>query len=191
MRKGQYTRKTRETEITARINLDGTGKSEVDTGIKFLDHMLTSLATHSFIDIELKATGDLRHHIAEDIALVLGEALQTALKVDKRITRFADSTIPMDESLAICSIDLGGRPYPVIDLGLINPMTEDMKNEDISHFMETLAISLHANIHLSVRYGSNDHHKAEAAFKALAWCLREATAIDPRRTNSPSSKGTL
>lgn len=191
MRKGQYTRKTRETEVIANVNLDGTGKTEVDTGIMFLDHLLTSLSTHSLIDINLRTTGDLRHHIVEDSALVLGQALLKALQVDKRITRFADSTVPMDESLATCSIDLGGRPYPVIDLALDNPKTEDMKNEDIIHFLETLAISLQSNIHISVMYGSNDHHKAEAAFKALARCLREATAIDPRRTDSPSSKGTL
>lgn len=191
MRAAETRRKTRETEITIRVNLDGTGKAVIDTGINFLDHMLTSLATHSLIDIEIKSEGDLRHHIAEDTALVLGEALKEALQQDKRITRFADSVVPMDESLASCSIDLGGRPYSVIDLGLVNPMTEDMANEDITHFMETLATSLRANIHLKTVYGSNDHHKAEAAFKALARCLRQATAIDPRRTEAPSSKGTL
>lgn len=191
MRTAEYTRKTRETEITAKINLDGAGTAEIGTGIKFLDHMLTSLATHSLIDININATGDLRHHIAEDTALVLGEALYQALRQDKRITRFADASVPMDESLASCSLDLGGRPYSVIDLGLVNPMTEDMANEDITHFMESLAISLKANIHITVKYGTNDHHKAEAAFKALARCLREATSIDPRRNETPSSKGTL
>ena len=191
MRTAEYTRKTRETDITAKVNLDGTGVAMIDTGIKFLDHMLTSLATHSLIDIGIKAAGDLRHHIAEDTALVLGEALYQALQQEKRITRFADAVVPMDESLATCSIDLGGRPYSVINLGLVNPMTEDMANEDITHFMESLAISLKANIHIQIKYGSNDHHKAEAAFKALARCLRQATAIDPRRLDTPSSKGTL
>jgi len=191
MRTAEYTRKTRETDITAKVNLDGTGIAEIDTGIKFLDHMLTSLATHSLIDIEIKAKGDLRHHISEDTALVLGEALYQALKLDKRITRFADATVPMDESLAACSIDLGGRPYSVIDLGLVNPMTEDIANEDLTHFMESLATSLRTNIHIQTKYGDNDHHKAEAAFKALARCFRQATGIDPRRTETPSSKGTL
>ena len=191
MRTAEYTRKTRETDITARVNLDGSGKADINTSIKFLDHMLTSLATHSLIDIELKAVGDLRHHIAEDTALVLGGALRQALQQDQRITRFADATVPMDESLASCSLDLGGRPYSVVDLGLVNPMTEDMANEDIIHFMESLATSLQANIHIWVKYGNNDHHKAEAAFKALARCLRAATTIDPRRTEAPSSKGTL
>jgi imidazoleglycerol-phosphate dehydratase len=191
MRTAEYTRKTRETDITARVNLDGSGKADINTSIKFLDHMLTSLATHSVIDIELKAVGDLRHHIAEDTALVLGGALRQALQQDQRITRFADATVPMDESLASCSLDLGGRPYSVVDLGLVNPMTEDMANEDIIHFMESLATNLQANIHIWVKYGNNDHHKAEAAFKALARCLRAATTIDPRRTEAPSSKGTL
>ena len=191
MRTAEYTRKTRETDITALVNLDGTGKSGIDTGIKFLDHMLTSLATHSLIDIELKAVGDLRHHITEDTALVLGEALREAIQQDKRITRFAAASVPMDEALASCSLDLGGRPYHVVDLGLVNPMTEDMANEDIVHFMETLATSLRANIHIRVLYGANDHHKAEAAFKALARCLRAASTIDPRRVDSPSSKGVL
>lgn len=191
MRTAEYKRKTRETDITAQVNLDGSGKADINTSIKFLDHMLTSLATHSLIDIEIKATGDLRHHIAEDTALVLGEALRQVLQQDLRITRFADASVPMDESLARCSLDLGGRPYSVVDLGLVNPMTEDMANEDLTHFMESLATSLRANIHISVQYGSNDHHKVEAAFKALARCLRVATAIDPRRTEAPSSKGTL
>jgi imidazoleglycerol-phosphate dehydratase len=191
MRTAEYTRKTRETDITARVNLDGSGKADINTSIKFLDHMLTSLATHSLIDIELKATGDLRHHIAEDTALVLGEAIRQAIQQNQRITRFADATVPMDESLAKCSIDLGGRPYSVVNLGLVNPMTEDMMNEDLTHFMESLATSLLANIHISIQYGSNDHHKAEAAFKALARCLRAATTIDQRRTEAPSSKGTL
>jgi imidazoleglycerol-phosphate dehydratase len=191
MRTAEYERKTRETEITARVNLDGKGKTDINTSIKFFDHMLTSLATHSLIDIDLKVMGDLRHHIAEDTALVLGEALRQAIQQDQRITRFADASVPMDESLARCSLDLGGRSYSVVDLGLVNPMTEDMANEDITHFMESLATSLRANIHIQVQYGGNDHHKAEAAFKALARCLRAATTIDPRRTETPSSKGTL
>lgn len=191
MRQTEYSRKTRETDITAQVNLDGTGLATIKTGIAFLDHMLTSLATHSLIDIEVKAVGDLRHHIAEDTALVLGEAIKQALQQDQRITRFADASVPMDESLATCSVDLGGRPYSVIDLGLLKSMTEDMANEDIVHFMESLAMSLRANIHIKVEYGYNDHHKAEAAFKALARCLRAATAIDPRRTEAPSSKGSI
>jgi len=191
IRKAEYTRETRETDITARVNLDGSGKSEIDTSIKFLDHMLTSLATHSLIDITVKAVGDLRHHIAEDVAVVLGEALLKAISQDKRIKRFGEATIPMDESLATCSIDIGNRPYHVIHLDLVYPMIEDMATEDITHFMETLSQSMRSNIHIKVLHGSNDHHKAEAAFKALAKCLRVATALDSRRKDAPSSKGVL
>jgi imidazoleglycerol-phosphate dehydratase len=191
MRIEEYTRETRETTITAVVNLDGTGKAEVDTSVKFLDHMLTSLATHSLIDIKVEAVGDLVHHIVEDVAIVLGEALLKAVSQNKLITRFADSTVPMDESLASCSIDIGNRPYPVIDLDLVNPMIEDIASEDIVHFMESLSQSLRANIHIKVQYGDNDHHKAEAAFKALARCLRQSVALDPRRKEVPSSKGVL
>jgi imidazoleglycerol-phosphate dehydratase len=191
MRIAEYTRETRETTITAVVNLDGTGKAEVDTSVKFLDHMLTSLATHSLIDIKVGAVGDLVHHIVEDVAIVLGEALLKAVSQNKLITRFADSKVPMDESLASCSIDIGNRPYPVIDLDLVNPMIEDIASEDIVHFMESLSQSLRANIHIKVQYGDNDHHKVEAAFKALARCLRQAVALDPRRKEVPSSKGVL
>ena len=191
MRIAELTRETRETTITAMVNLDGTGKAEVDTSVKFLDHMLTSMATHSLIDIKVKVRGDLVHHIVEDVAIVLGEALLKAVSLDKLITRFADSTIPMDESLATCCIDIGNRSYHVIDLDLVNPMIEDVASKDIVHFMESLSQSLRTNIHLKVQYGNNDHHKAEAAFKALARCLRQAVALDPRREEVPSSKGVL
>jgi len=191
LRTAEYSRRTRETEITAIVNLDGTGKARIDTSIKFLDHMLTSLATHSLIDINIKAIGDLGHHIVEDTAMVLGEALSQALKKDLRIVRFSDASVPMDESLAFCSIDLGGRPFSHIELGFVNPMTEDMANEDLVHFIETLASKLRANIHIQVKYGSNDHHKAEATFKALARCLKEATNLDQRCLDIPSSKGSL
>jgi imidazoleglycerol-phosphate dehydratase len=191
VRKAGYSRETRETTVTAKVNLDGTGKAEIDTSVKFLDHMLTSMATHSLIDIKVEAVGDLVHHIVEDVAIVLGEALLKAVSQDKLITRFADATVPMDESLATCTIDIGNRPYHIIDLDLVNPMIEDIASEDIVHFMESLSQSLRANIHLKVLYGSNDHHKAEAAFKALARCLSQAVSLDPRRKEVPSSKGVL
>lgn len=191
MRTAEFSRKTRETTITATVNLDGEGIADIQTSVKFLDHMLTSLATHSLIDIKIRATGDLVHHVVEDVAIVLGEAILKAVQIDKRITRFADATVPMDESLATCSIDIGNRPYHVIDLDLVNPMTEGLASEDIVHFMESLSQSLRANIHIKTLYGNNDHHKAEAAFKALAKCLRKAVTLDPRRKEVPSSKGVL
>lgn len=191
MRTGNYTRKTKETEVASTVNLDGTGVSHIDTGIKFLDHMLTSFSTHSLVDINIKTSGDLKHHIVEDTAIVLGEALNQAIRQDKRVTRFSNSMVPMDDSLAMCSVDLSGRPYSVIELGLENPMTEDITNEDVVHFFQSLAISIRANIHIQVKYGKNDHHRIEAAFKALARCIRAATTIDPRYTDVPSSKGVL
>lgn len=191
MRTAKYSRKTNETEISCWVDLDGTGKAEINTSIKFLNHLLTSLSFHSLIDIKIEAKGDLKHHIVEDTSIVLGEALVQALNKDQRIIRFADATIPMDESLVRCCIDLGGRSYSKIMLDLINPMTEDMANEDIVHFLSSLAANLSANIHIQTVYGENDHHKAEAAFKALALCLRSAVTIDPRRVDKPSSKGRL
>ena len=191
MRTAKYSRKTNETEISCWVDLDGTGKAEINTSIKFLNHLLTSLSFHSLIDIKIEAKGDLKHHIVEDTSIVLGEALVQALIKDQRIIRFADATIPMDESLVTCCIDLGGRTYSKIMLDLTNPMTEDMANEDIVHFLSSLASNLSANIHIQTVYGENDHHKAEAAFKALALCLRSAVTIDPRRVDKPSSKGFL
>ena len=191
MRTGNYTRKTKETEVSSIVNLDGTGIAHVETGIKFLDHMLTCFSTHSLIDINVKSRGDLKHHIVEDTAIVLGESLYQAIQQDKRITRFSDSIVPMDDCLAMCSVDLSGRPYSVIDLGLENPMTEDITNEDLIHFFESLANNIKANIHIQVKYGKNDHHRIEASFKALARCIRLATTIDPRQMVVPSSKGVL
>ena len=188
-REAHYERTTRETKIKVNINLDGTGVSQIGTGIGFLDHMLTSLSTHSMIDIKINANGDLQHHISEDIAISLGRAILQALKETPEITRFSSTTIPMDCSLASCALDIGGRPYSVIDLRLEAPSVEGMQSENLTHFFESLATELGANIHITVQYGKNDHHKAEAAFKALAICLRQAVKLDPRRVGVPSSKG--
>ncbi|MBD3205639.1 imidazoleglycerol-phosphate dehydratase HisB [Candidatus Bathyarchaeota archaeon] len=188
-RESQYERTTRETKIKVNVNLDGTGVSQIDAGSGFLDHMLTSLSTHSLIDIQLKAEGDLQHHIIEDVAISLGRVLLEALKETPEIIRFSSATVPMDCSLASCAVDLGGRPYHIIDLRLEAPSVEGTPSEDLTHFFESLATELRANIHLEVKYGKNDHHKAEAAFKALAICLRNAIKIDPNRVGVPSSKG--
>ena len=190
MRTSRVERTTRETSVTVTVNLDGSGAAEIETPVGFLSHMLTSLSTHSLIDIRLNATGDLKHHITEDAALCLGKAIREALE-GVPIIRFGYSTVPMDCSLASCAVDLGGRPYHVVNLGLIGPLLEDVAAEDLIHFFESLATSLHANIHVKVHYGSNDHHRAEAAFKALALSLRQAVAPDPRRRGVPSSKGVI
>ena len=191
MRKGSVERVTGETSISVTVNLDGSGSAQIDTPIGFLSHMLTSLSTHSMIDVSLKVTGDLKHHIAEDAALCLGRAIREALGDGEPVKRFGYATVPMDCSLASCALDLGGRPYHVVSLGIGGPMVEDLAAEDLTHFLESLATSLQANVHAKVHYGRNDHHRAEAAFKALALSLREAVARDPRRHGVPSSKGVI
>ena len=191
MRTGKIERKTRETRISVEVNLDGSAKSNVEMPIAFLSHMLTSLASHSMMDIKVKAEGDLKHHITEDTALCLGSAIKQALDESEAIRRFGSATVPMDCSLATAAVDLGNRPYWVVDLGTKGPTIEDMPSEDTAHFLESLAASLRANIHVRVEYGANDHHRVEAAFKALALSLRQALVLDPRRTGVPSSKGVL
>jgi imidazoleglycerol-phosphate dehydratase len=191
LRVAELSRKTRETDIFVKLNLDGSGVAEATTGIDFLDHMLKSLATHSLINITTRVTGDLKHHIVEDVAICLGEALLKALGDTTGITRFGHAIVPMDCSLAIAAIDLARRPYAKIDLKFRGKKVEDMPCDDIYHFLETLAMSMRANVHIWIQYGSNDHHKAEAAFKALAISLKKAVSIDPRRSGIPSSKGMI
>jgi imidazoleglycerol-phosphate dehydratase len=191
MRTSEVYRKTRETEVQVKVNLDGEGKVSVATGVPFLDHMITSLATHSLIDITTSVKGDLVHHCVEDSAIGLGEALNKALGTREGITRFGSAGAPMDCSLAFAVVDLVKRPYFKIDLKLRGKKVENMPTEDISHFFESFATSLGSNVHVYVEYGSNDHHKAEAAVKALALSLRQAVAIDPRRKGVPSSKGVI
>jgi imidazoleglycerol-phosphate dehydratase len=191
MRTSEVYRKTRETEVKAKVNLDGEGKTVVDTGISFLDHMITSLATHSLIDVTASVKGDLRHHAVEDLAIGLGEALNKALGNREGIARFGYAAAPMDCSLAFAAVDLVKRPYFKIDLKLRGKKIEDIATEDVNHFFESLATSLCANVHVFVQYGSNDHHKAEATVKALALSLRQAVALDPRRKGVPSSKGVI
>lgn len=191
MRTEEVYRKTKETEVKAKVNLDGEGKAVIDSGVPFLDHMLTSLATHSLIDIEASVKGDLVHHCVEDLAIGIGEALNKALGTRVGITRFGNAAAPMDCSLAFAAVDLVKRPYFKIDLKFRGRKVEDMQTEDINHFYESLTNSLQANIHMFVMYGSNDHHKAEAATKALALSFRQAVAVDPRRKGVPSSKGVI
>ena len=191
MRTDEVYRKTKETEVTAKVNLDGEGKTDIATGVAFFDHLLTSFATHSLLDVTAKVKGDLKHHSIEDLAIGLGEALSKALGNREGITRFGYAAVPMDESLAFAAVDLVKRPYAVINLKLKGKKVEDMATEDIVHFFETLATSLSANVHVWTEYGGNDHHKAEAAVKALALSLKQAVAMDPRRKGIPSSKGAM
>jgi imidazoleglycerol-phosphate dehydratase len=191
MRTDEVYRKTKETEVTVKVNLDGEGKNAITTGVAFFDHLLTSFSTHSLIDLTAKVQGDLKHHSIEDLAIGLGEALSKALGSREGITRFGFTAVPMDDALAFAAVDLVKRPYAVINLKLKGKKVEDMATEDIVHFFETLATSLSANVHVWTEYGGNDHHKAEAAVKALAISLKQAVAMDPRRKGIPSSKGAM
>jgi imidazoleglycerol-phosphate dehydratase len=194
MRQAAIERNTKETQIKLEFNLDGRGKAEVDTGIGFLDHMLTLLAGHGLFDIVVEAKGDLHideHHTAEDVMICLGKALDQALGDRRGIVRTAHSYVPMDEALALVAVDLGGRPYCVFEAEFVTARVGELGTDLIFHLFESLAIHARINLHAKVFYGRNDHHKVEALFKALARALDAATQIDPRRQDVPSTKGTL
>jgi imidazoleglycerol-phosphate dehydratase len=191
MRTGEYSRETRETQVSVKLDLDGTGTASINTGIKYFDHLVKTLGTHSLIDIEVEAKGDMKHHVMEDVSICLGKALREAIGDGTGITRFGHAMVPMDCSLAFAAIDLVKRPYCKIDLEIAGDSIEDTMKEDIVHFLETLASSLRANIHVWVQYGTNDHHRVEAAFKALALSLKTAVEVDPRRPGIPSAKGAM
>jgi len=192
MREAKVERKTTEVNIRVELDVDGKGKAKVETGIKFLNHLLTTLAKHSLFDLTIKAEGDLKHHLCEDVALAMGEALHQAVADKKGIKRFGSAFVPMDDALARAVVDLGGRPYFNLDLKLNQPQIEDLKTEDIEHFLVSFTQASKSNMHLAVLYGSNDHHKIEAAIKALAVALREAITRDSRMVNEiPSAKGVL
>jgi len=184
-------RKTRETTVKVRIKVDGTGKCNVVTGIPFLDHMLTSLATHSLIDLDVKASGDLTHHIIEDVALTVGRTLDKALGSREGIIRFGYADVVMEDALATVAIDLAKRPYHYIELKIGDQGLEGIASQNIEHFLRSFITAAECTCHIYVTRGSNDHHKVESAFKALALALRMAAMLDPRRRESPSSKGTM
>lgn len=193
-RSAQIERKTGETQITLALTIDGKGKTDIQTGIGFLDHMLTLFAGHGLFDLTVHATGDLHiddHHTAEDVFICLGKALDQALGDRAGIVRTAHSYVPMDEALGLVAIDLGGRPYSVFDADFVTPKLGQLGTDLIFHLFESLAIHGRLNLHAKVLYGRNDHHKIEALFKALGRALDAATQIDPRRQGVPSTKGTL
>ena len=186
-------RRTRETDITVTLDLDGTGAADVATGIGFYDHLLSALAHHGLLDLTVRATGDLEvdeHHTVEDVALVLGAAVAQALGDRAGIQRFGDASVPMDESVATAVIDLGGRPYAVVDLPFRGERAGGLPLQLIEHALESFARTSGATLHVRGT-GRNDHHLAEATFKALARSLRAACAPDPRRSGVASTKGTL
>ena len=188
------TRRTRETEVEVRLDLDGGGRASVATGVGFYDHLLAALAHHALFDLEVSATGDLavdEHHTVEDVALVLGAALAEALGDRAGIVRFGDAAVPLDEALASAVVDVGGRPYAVIDLPFRGERIGAFPTQLVDHAVEAFARAAGATVHLRGA-GRDDHHLAEAAFKALGRALRAAVAPDPRRGGAPAStKGSL
>ena len=188
---GTSERVTRETEVKVSLKINGKGTHKISTSIGFLDHMLIELAVHSLMDLEILAKGDLEHHIVEDVAITLGETLEKALGERKGIRRFGDAIVPMDDAMALAAVDLVHRSYSSVELSLRGKKIEDITSEDLVHFIQTLSGSLQATIHVQVMKGKNDHHKIEAAFKALALALREAWSSDIGREGVPSSKGKI
>ena len=195
MRTASITRSTNETEITVTVNLDGSGRHEIATGIGFLDHMLAQVALHGILDITLHARGDLHidvHHTLEDCGLALGQALDAALGARTGINRMGAAWVPMDEALAQVVLDLSGRPYAVVHAEWHTPTIGAVPTSLLAHFLESLAVTLRANLHARVAYGRDDHHQAEALFKALGRALLQAVQLEPRRQGVlPSSKGKL
>jgi len=195
MRLAEFSRKTAETDISIALNLDGAGKTEINTGLGFLDHLLANFALHGLFDLRLHAQGDLHvdpHHTVEDVALVLGSAFDQALGERRGIVRMGDAFTPMDETLAHVAVDLSGRPYAVVQVEWKTPAIAQIPTSLFTHFLESFAITARGNLHARVLYGRDDHHQAEALFKALARALEQATRLDPRRAGHiPSTKGSL
>jgi imidazoleglycerol-phosphate dehydratase len=194
MRKATVNRQTKETRIELTLELDGRGEYEIKTGVGFLDHMLSHLALHGLFDLMVHAQGDLEvdeHHTVEDVAICLGKALDEALGEREGIVRMAHSYVPMDEALAFVALDLGGRAYAVVEADFATPSVGNLATSLIPHFLETLAYHARMNLHARVVYGRDDHHQAEALFKALGRALGAATRMDPRREGIPSTKGAL
>jgi imidazoleglycerol-phosphate dehydratase len=193
-RSAEVARRTKETSITIRVALDGEGRTDIATGIGFYDHLLASLAVHGLFDLDIRAAGDLQvdeHHTVEDVALVLGAAFAAALGERSEIVRFGDASVPMDESLATAGVDIGGRPYAVVDLPFRGERAGGLPLQLVEHALEAFARTSGVTLHVRGT-GRNDHHLAEAAFKALGRALREACALDPRRAGSvASAKGVL
>jgi imidazoleglycerol-phosphate dehydratase len=192
-RRFELTRDTRETRIRAALDLDGSGRAAIATGIGFLNHLLESLTRHALFDLDLTCEGDLHvddHHVAEDCALVIGAALDAALGERRGIARFGEAHAPLDEALARAVVDLSGRPMPIIDLGLRREALGDLSCEMVPHVLRSLAVAGRMALHVDVLRGDNDHHRAEAAFKATALALRRAVARDGT-DQIPSTKGVL
>jgi imidazoleglycerol-phosphate dehydratase len=191
-RKSTLKRETQETSVGLELNLDGTGQWEICTGIRMFDHLLSQLAQHGKFDLKCAANGTDLHHVIEDVAICLGKALGEALGDKRGIVRMANALVPMDDVLVMVALDLGGRAYTVLNLPFSDNDMAGFPSDLIRHFMESLAAEARMNIHADIRYGTNDHHKAEALFKALGRALDSATRLDPRLGDAlPSTKDLL
>ena len=193
-RTADITRQTKETKIELAINLDGRGQASVSTGVGFFDHMLDLLSRHSLIDLDLTADGDLHvdaHHTVEDVGIVLGQAIEKALGDKRGISRYGWAIVPMDESLAQVAVDLSGRAALAFRVNFTGPSIGDFPTELVEEFLRALSSNARMNLHVTVPYGSNNHHIAEAVFKSLARALRQAVSRDPRSDDVPSTKGSL
>ena len=195
MRTATVKRKTKETDISVAVNLDGDGKAEIATGVGFFDHMLEQIARHSLIDITIRARGDLhidQHHTVEDVGIALGSAIKRALGDLKGITRYADVHLPMDEALTRAALDISGRPYLVWKVAFTRVKVGEFETELFHEFFQAFAQNAGITLHIENLYGRNNHHIAETCFKALARALKTAVAIDPRqKSRVPSTKGSL
>lgn len=194
-RTGKIVRQTKETSISVEVDLDGGGRTEIATGVGFFDHMLDQLGRHSLIDLKVKADGDLHiddHHTVEDTGIALGQAIRDALGDRRGITRYADAAVPMDETLTRAAIDISGRPFLVFRTTFSAPKIGTFDTELVQEFFRAFAVNAAITLHVETVYGDNNHHIAESCFKALARCLGQAVAIDPRRAEEvPSTKGSL
>ena len=192
-RKSSVNRSTKETSVSVSVNLDGTGKTTIQTGINFLDHLITAFGKHGMMDLKVSAKSNdkITHHLIEDTAITIGLAIDKALGTRSDITRFSYASVPMDESLAEASIDLVKRPFWKLVLSIKQNTIEDISKEDLEHFFQSLLQNLNSCIHLTVKYGDNDHHKVEAAIKSLAVAFREASSYDKKQKGIPSTKGSM
>lgn len=193
-RTADYVRKTKETDISLHLNLDGTGSSSIHTGIGFFDHMLDGFARHGLFDLKVNVTGDLAvdcHHTIEDTGIVLGNAIKEAVGDKKGIRRYGSCILPMDETLVLCAVDLSGRPYLVFDGEFTTDRVGYMDTEMVKEFFYAISYTAGMNLHIRVLSGGNNHHMVEAMFKAFAKALDQATVIDPRITDILSTKGSL
>ena len=193
IRKAIIKRETKETSVSVSLNLDGSGKTSVDTGINFLDHLITSFGKHAMLDLAVKAKSrdKIEHHLIEDTAIAIGLSIDKALGSRTGITRFSYASVPMDESLAEASLDLVKRPYSKITLLVKRNNVEGISKEDIQHFFQSLTQNLNSCVHVTVKYGDNDHHKIEAAIKSLAVAVRNASLKDKKQKGIPSTKGAM